>query len=227
MAEKKRGRGRPPKPKVKGKYQGKKISPVKAEQIRQTFMLTDNKMETARQCNVSIKTVYNVLNEPEDPQAAANRAKLAQQLATKAHVKAEQIFDSITEDDFKSGYLTDDDGNLVFDKQGRPIFQGPTLNQKAVSAAIMIDKLAVIEQYRQNVLGNENQSQLMLPEDIETLKSGIAQKVKKLRVMDIEFGDSEADQRAKDLLNKAQAELDRAEEIEAIELDFDNPGGED
>jgi len=217
--------GRKPKPKPKGKYLGKTLDPVKKEQIRQTFMLTNNKQETARQCNVSIKSVYNVLNEAEDPQAAANRAMLAQNLATKAHVKAEQIFDSITEKDFESDYLRDEDGNLVFDKQGRPIFMGPTLNQKTVSAAILIDKLNVIEQYRQAVQGNDGGASLLLPEDIQALKDGIASKVKKLRVLDVEFGDSEADLRAKDLLNKAQAELDKAEEIEAIELDFDNPEG--
>lgn len=222
---KKRGPGRPPKPVPAGKQQGKALDLVKKEQVRQTFMLTGNKRETARQCGVSVKTVYNVLQEAEDPEASRNRAMLAQQLATKTHIKAEQILDSISGEDFESGYLRDEQGNLVFDKQGRPIFQGPTLNQKVVSAAIMVDKLGVIEQYRQNVLGENGPTQLMLPEDIQSLKSGIASKVKKLRVMDIEFGDSEADQKRDELLRQAQQEIERAEEIEAIELDFDNPEG--
>lgn len=223
---KKRGRGRPPKPPVKGKNAGKALDLVKKEQIRQTFLLTNNKQETARQCSVSIQTVYNVLNEAEDPEISKNRANLARQLATKAHVKAEQVLDSITEEDFQSGYLRDEEGNLIFDKQGRPIFTGPTLNQKTVSAAILVDKLDVIERYRQSVLGEGGPTELLLPEDIQALKSGIASKVKKLRVLDVEFGDDEADAKRKELLEQAQAELDRAEEIEAIELDFDNPEGQ-
>ena len=213
------------KPKPKGRNQGRALSPLQKEQIRQTFMLTGNKQETARLCSVSVKSVYNVLNEPEEPEVLKNRARVANQLSTKVHVKANTILDHITEDDFQSGYLRDSEGDLVFDKQGRPIWMGPTLNQKVVSAAIMVDKLSVLEDYRQKLDGDEGMGELIAPESVQALIGGIQGKIKKLRVLDVEFKDSAQEKAAEELLQKAQAEIERAEEAQFEELDFDNPGG--
>lgn len=214
------------KPRPKGKQAGKAISPVQKEQIRQTFMLTSNKRETARLCAVSEKSVYNVLNEAEDPEVTKNRARAANLLSGKVHAKANMILDSIGDDDFQSGYLRDEDGELKFDRQGRPIWMGPTLNQKVVGAAIMVDKLPVLEEWRARLEGdNSGIPELMTPESIRQLTEGIRSKIKSLRFLSVEFRDSPQQKAAEDLLQKAQQEIEVEEaEFEDVPLDFDNPG---
>jgi hypothetical protein len=222
--------GRKRKPRPKGQQRGRAISPVQKEQIRQTFMLTQNKRQTARMCSVSEKSVYNVLNEPEEPESIKARAYAALQLQGKVHTKADRILDHITEDDFASGYLKDEDDNLVFDRQGRPIWMGPTLNQKVISAAILADKLPVLDQYRRALGGDGGMGELPAPESITALVSGIQGKLKSLKMIDVQFesSNSETVERAEDLLNKAQQELEldqRIEEAQYVTLDdFDNPG---
>lgn len=222
--------GRKRKPKPRGKNQGKAITPVQKEQIRQTFMLTSNKRETARMCSVSEKTVYNVLNEPEEPEAIRARQHAALQLSGKVHAKTDKILDSITEEDFASGYLKDEDGNLIFDRHGRPIWMGPTLNQKVLSAAILADKLSVLDSYRKQLDGNEGMGALPAPESITALVAGIKGKLKSLKMIDVQFETSNRDtvDRAKELLNQAQRELEtdqKIEEAQYVSLDaLDNPG---
>jgi len=218
--------GRKKRPRPRGKQAGKAISPVQKEQIRQTFMLTSNKRETARLCSVSEKSVYNVLNEAEDPEAIRNRARAANELSAKVHAKAVQILGHITEEDFQSGYLKDEDGELKFDRQGRPIWIGPTLNQKVVGAAIMVDKLPVLEDFRAKLEGDTSgMAELMTPESIAALTQGIQSKMKSLRFLSVEFKDSPQEKAAEELLKKAQTEIEAEEaEYEDIPLDFDNPG---
>lgn len=215
----------------KGQQKGRAISPVQKEQIRQTFMLTGNKRETARLCSVSEKSVYNVLNEPEEPEAIKARERAALQLAGKVHTKANQVLDSITDDDFQSGWLKDEDGNLMFDKQGRPIWMGPNLNQKVLSAAILADKLPVLDSYRKQIDGQEQMGELPAPETIQALVGGIKGKLKSLKMIDVQFESSnnETVERAQDLLDQAQRELEMKQEIEDAQYvesvdDLHNPG---
>lgn len=223
--------GRKQRPRPKGRNQGKPLTPVQKEQIRQTFMLTANKRETARMCSVSEKTVYNVLNEPEEPETIKQRARAASKLAEKVHTKADRVLDSITEADFQSGYLKDEDGNLVFDRQGRPIWMGPTLNQKVLSAAILADKLPVLDSYRKQLDGNDGMTELPAPDSIKALVSGIQGKLKSLKMIDVQFETKENDQvsRARDLLDRAQRELEIDQKIEEASYvtldDFDDARG--
>ena len=220
----------------KGKQQGKALGPLKKEVIRQTFLLTGNKRETARQCSVSEKSVYNVLNQVEEAEAAKNRVAVANQLAGKIHTKADQIIDSISVEDLKSGYLTqtDEDGkeDYKFDRQGRPIYIGPTLNQKVLSVAILADKLKVMDDYRQQVDEAHGMGALPTPETIGHLVTGIKGKLKSLRILDVQFEDENAElkQKADALLAQAQQDIEVDQKIEDAKyevLDFDNPGGSD
>jgi hypothetical protein len=221
--------GRTKKTKPKGKQRGRACSPVQREQIRQTFMLTNNKRETARLCSVSEKTVYNILNEPEEPEAIRAREHAAIQLSGKVHAKADQVLNSITEDDFQSGYLKDEDGNLVFDRQGRPIWMGPNLNQKVLSAAILADKLPVLDNYRKQLDNRQEMGELPAPESIKALIGGIQGKLKSLKMIDVQFESTneETARRAQDLLDQAQREVDTQQTIDDAVLDVEdlhNPG---
>lgn len=206
----------------KGKHAGRALGPVKKEQIRQTFLLTGNKKETARLTGVSYKSVYNVLQEPEEPEVRANREAAARQLSSKVHVEADRILSSVAAEDLDGHYLMTEDGDYRFDKQGRPIWVGPTLNQKIVGAAILLDKLPVIEKYRQELDSSGNEIMIMAPETVEGMVTGIKQKIARLRVLDVSFEGSEAEQKAEELLQKAQNEIEA--EFEEVKMeDFDNP----
>lgn len=222
--------GRKRKPRPRGKQQGRALTPVQKEQIRQTFMITQNKRETARLCSVSEKSVYNVLSEPEEPEAIRARSRAALQLSGKVHAKTDRILDTISDEDMESGYLKDEDGNLIFDRQGRPIWMGPTLNQKVISAAILADKLPVIDQYRKGITGEDGSDALPAPESINALVSGIRGKLKSLKMIDVQFESSNEDtvRKAKELLDKAQREIEVDQKIEEAQFvtldDLDNPG---
>ena len=222
--------GRKKLPKPRGTQQGKQLSPVKKEQIRQTFMLTSNKRETARLCAVSEKSVYNVVNEPEEPETIKARQRSATMLAGKVHAKTDQILDHITENDFQSGYLKDIDGDLVFDRQGRPIWMGPTLNQKVLSAAILTDKLPVLDSYRKQMDDGGDIAALPAPETISALVDSIKGRIKSLRMVDVQFDNTNSDavKKAQDLLDRAQNEIDTNQKIEDASYvtldDLDNPG---
>jgi hypothetical protein len=221
--------GRNKRPKPKGTQQGKALSPVKKEQIRQTYMLTSSKRETARMCAVSEKSVYNVVNEPEEPETIKARQRSATMLAGKVHAKTDQILDHITEADFQSGYLKDIDGDLVFDRQGRPIWMGPTLNQKVLSAAILTDKLPVLDNYRKQLDGVGEIGSLPAPETLQALVGSIKGRLKSLRMIDVQFDNTNADaaKKAQDLLDRAQREIDTDQKIEEASFvtldDLDNP----
>jgi len=206
----------------KGKSAGRALSPVKKEQIRQTFLLTLNKTETARNCGVGLRSVYNVLNEAEDPEVVKNRARAAVVLSGKVHVEAERILNSVAQESLEGHYLVDEEGDMKFDRQGRPIWVGPTMNQKIIGAAILIDKLPVIEKYRSDMDGERTGIAMPTPDSIEALLSGIQMKVKRLKVLDVEFEDSDTSKRADDLLKDAQREIE-AEFTEVNMGDFDNP----
>jgi hypothetical protein len=134
-----------------------------------------------------------------------------------------EILDSIGPDDIESGLIKkyDDEGNLVSAKG-----YGPSLMQKVTSAAILTDKLKVIEETKQAINKDHGQDAMALPmpQDIESALLAIGDKVKRLRIMDVQFQD-----KAPELAAKVQDAAHRASLNEQIdeavyeELDFDNP----
>ena len=205
----------------RGTRQGKPLSDMEKEIIRQTQMITQNKAETARQMGVTRKTVVEVLkqNRDEDPAVIEARRQSAIAMAGKVHGKVDAILNAITPADLESGHedIRDSEGNLI-----RRVNWGPSLLQKVTAGAIFIDKLPVLAQYEQAISADYDRvGGLPLPSEIKALVSGVTNKIKSLSILNVQFAADNPDlsQRAQEVI--AEAEILKTEpEV----LDFDNPG---
>lgn len=205
----------------RGTRQGRPLSDLDKECIRQIQMITQNKAETARQYGVTPKTVDTVLKKQpdEEPAVLEARRQSAVAIAGKVHGKVDNILGSIGPKDLESGHAD------VLDKDGKKIGQtnwGPSLLQKVTAGAIFIDKLPVLAQYEQAISADHGSGALPLPSDIKMLVSGIQSKIKSLSVLNVQFENDNPD-----LSQRAQAAIADAEIVEVSEptpVDFDNPG---
>jgi hypothetical protein len=207
----------------RGKNHGRELSPAQQENIVQTFAVTNNVRETARQCRISEATAHKYIKKAVPSEIMAYRQKAMRELAGKAHKKAVQIIDSITPEDLESGRLPirDTQGEIVGYRQF-----GPTLMQKVTSAAILTDKLEVLLRVEEALKEGQSQGELLIPSDVKALVHGIRGRIKRLRVLDVQFEEKNKDlsQRVQDKLEEVEA-LANAQEADAEVLDFDNPGG--
>lgn len=210
----------------KGRYRGKPLTGLQKEGIVQMYALCGNKTEVARHMGLSYPTVLTVLKEAEnDSQLQKARQRAMEDLAGKVQHKTNEVLESITPEDMESGLIKkyDDEGNLVSVKG-----YGPSLMQKVTSAAILTDKMKVIQETKQALEQDRAQDPNALPRpgDVAEAIKQIGDRVKRLQILDIQFAD-----RNPDVANKlqdvaAKASLDeRLEDAEFEELDFDNPAG--
>lgn len=205
----------------RGSRQGKPLSDMEKEIVRQTQMITQNKAETARQMNITRKTVDNILknDSAEDPAIKEARRQSAIALAGTVHGKIGQILDSIGPKDLETGFrdVFDANGNFV-----RRAQWGPSLLQKITSGAIFIDKLPVLAQYQQAISEDHVSGALPMPSKVSELLAGIRSKVKSITVLDVQFQDKNPDLSQSIQQRIAEAEVLTPAESEV--LDFDNPG---
>lgn len=196
----------------KGKYRGKPLTPEKKEQIVQTYALCGEKTKTADLCDVSIKTVYNVLAErpPKEVQEARNKTMV--ELAERVSDKAIQAIEHISPEKLEKS----------------------TASQLAVVSGIMLDKLGPIERARQDLLeSNRGIGGMPLPDDANAMMQMLVRKIKSMEVLRVELRDEEGDkalQQARELLDRAQRDALKTDEIPEAEyevLDLDNPGSGD
>lgn len=202
------------------------LTPTDKEVIHQTYAATGNKSETARRCSVAVGTVHRVLKQAGEDGTPIKQARsdAAVALANKLHVRAEELIDSISDEDIESGRIR------LEDKTGKFLgykYFGPSLLQKATAVGIIVDKASVVQTYEKGLQSDILQGKLLLPEDIEGLKSAIEGKVKELNVLNIRFADENPT-----LLKETQeivAEVERIEENEAARAEvtsfdeFDGP----
>lgn len=223
MARKRKGKAKPWTP--RGTQQGRKVSPVQEEMIVQQYSLCGNMAEVARQMGLSYPVISRVIKAAEKtPALQQARSRALEDIAGRVHKKTDDILESITPEDMESGLIK------TFDKEGRLIAAksyGPSLMQKVTSAAILTDKLKVIQETKNALLQDQaaDPNGLPLPGDVRTALKQIGDRVKRLRVIDIQLADNQPE-----LANKIQevahkASLDEGiEDAEFEELDFDNPG---
>jgi DNA-binding CsgD family transcriptional regulator len=213
------------KPRAKGKHYGKQLTPIEQEIVRQTYLVTGNMAETGRQLDLDSRTVAKYVKNQTDPEMDAARRRSALSLAGQVQTRAVEIIDSIGPDDLESGYLRDEQGEYIKDRNGRPIFLGPTLNQKVLSAAILTDKLPVLESYRKSIGEDAHQGLMITPETVRGLVDGIKTKIKNISVLNVEFAEDALASRAEKLMDQAQEAIQAEEEFENADyeiLDFDN-----
>ena len=208
----------------KGKRQGKPLSPTEKEWIRQTFLITQNKAETARKCGITPVTVDRVLKKLATETDVSIREATRQStiaITGKVHHHVDEILESIRPGDLESGKMDKRDA------EGKKIGEytwGPSLMQKVTAAAILTDKLPVLAQYQQAVSEDVASGGLMMPGDVSALMSGIKSKLKSLTVLNVQFADDNPglSQKVQDAMTMAEIIPDTPPEI--VPHDFDNPG---
>jgi aminoglycoside phosphotransferase len=190
-------------PKTRLTTSGRPLTEIQREAIIQVYGVTGNKSETARQLGVSQSTVYSVLREAAKAPIKLRqaRAEAVEELAGRVHAKAEMVLDSITPADLETGRIEqyDDKGNLI----GIRLW-GPTLLQKVTSVAVLADKTKVLSDLRESLRSAHDSGvdSMPLPQDVDTALRQIAQKVKRLRLLDVQFQDNPAN--PPDLTEKLQ-----------------------
>ena len=209
----------------KGSQQGRPVSQKQREEIVQSYAICGNKSQVAREMQLSRPTVVKVLHEAEtDTSLQVARARALEQIQGRMHGTAERIIESITPEDLESGLIRkfDDDGVLVSVKS-----YGPSLMQKITSAAILTDKLKVLQETKQMLTDGKHEGPMgmPLPQDVDEALKQIGDRVRRLRILDVQFDDKhpEVVDRVQEVAHRASLN-EQAEDADYEELDFDNPG---
>lgn len=214
--------GRKRKHKSRGTVQGRKLTDSQREGIIQIYAITGNKAETARQLNVSESTVYNVIREANS--RATHEVRKARQIATqdlagRAHRAAEEILDSIGPADYESGRIVekDKDGNIKNVK-----LWGPSLLQKVTAVGILSDKTKTLQDLQEQLVRDAGHADAMpLPADVNQAIAQIASKVKRLRLLDVQFEDKQPESLTEKLQDEAiRQAINETPDQEPVEADF-------
>ena len=205
---------------------GRALTQLQKEMIVQSFALCGNKSQVAREMGCSQGTVQRVVKEAtlnRDLQAA--RTAALEDVAGQLHGKTVEVINSITPEDMESGlikkFAKDDPKKLVSVRA-----YGPSLLQKVTSAAILTDKLKVVEETKRAILADSGDGHqgLPLPGTIQESLRLVGAKIKRLRILDVQF-----DNKHEDTANKVQevahaASLnDNVEDADIEDIDWDNP----
>lgn len=220
-----RKRGKPRKERPRGTNTGRALTPLQKESIVQTYAICGNKREVARQLRLSYPTVLNVLKAAEgNKELQVARKRALEDMAGRVHLKTHEILESVGPKDLESGLIKkyDDEGNLVHVKG-----YGPSLMQKVTSAAILTDKMKVLQETKAALEQDRayDPNALPLPQDVAAAVKQIGDRVKRLQVLDIQFADRnpEVADKVQEVAHKVSLD-ERIEDAEFEDLDFDNPG---
>jgi hypothetical protein len=180
-----------------------KITPAQKEAILCAYYMNGSFTATSKQLGLSYNTVRRIVQECQlDPAYAHVRAQAFDNLASKIHATTDAIIDSITPEELVTTHhkVYDVTGNLL-----RVVTEGPGLKDKAIAVGVMADKQAILQNARAKALESGKGSvgaALLLPEDIDDMKRMLATKMKRLRVMDIQFDNSDIGEHVNKLLTK-------------------------
>lgn len=211
----------------KPRRRGKQISDHQKELVVQAFALTGNKSQVCRDLNFSRPTVIKILKEAEtNRELQKARSRALEGLAGQVHGKTTEILESITPSDLESGreLFRNDDGQVI-----RKVEWGPSLLQKVTAAAILTDKVRVIEETKKvlEVDPGASQTGLPLPGTVQASLKMLGAKIKRIKAFDIQF-----ETKQPELSERLQATVAAAEahpeiedaDYEDISMDsFDNP----
>jgi len=206
---------RPTNPPALATKRGQPLTPIQKELILQVYFTRGTLAATAREVGCAVMTVKRVVDEANNnPLLYAGRARALDQLAGQVHNVAEQVVNSIKPEELETSF---------HEKYGvRGNFtgwatRGPSLKDKAFTISVLTDKLKILQAARQELVNpidpqlDESQRILMFPKSVEEARHLIAQKVKRLRILDMEFhvGDEATNNRVSELASKAKvSEMD-------------------
>ncbi len=192
----------------------KKFSPVDKEWIYQTFVVTNNKAETSRKCNVSLGSVQNIIKEftnqnpdkPQLPSTRVDRAKAHADMAGRIRSTADMVLETITAEDMDSGRFPrlNGDGEVI-----GYTYYGPSSVQKATTFGILKDKETQQIKLEQEMLADVQSGHLMIPDDLLEMASQAKRMIKEIKILDIRFEEDN-----KDLLTSVQEVIAEATVVE-------------
>lgn len=208
----------------KNRRGGKRLTQLQKETIVHMYHVIGSINGTANELGVTANTVRRVLHDANhDVGLGAARANALNEVAGKINGITNQILDSITPEELqtKRHEVRDASGKLL-----RVISEGPSLKDKAISAAIFADKQKVLTEainaVRNPLVGtNAGDRALLLPDSLDETRRLIIQKAKRLRLLDVEFDTGETGQ----AIRRGLA-MNGISNQEVEEADFDDPFGD-
>lgn len=206
---------------------GRALTQFQKEMIVQAYALCGNKSQVAREIGCSANTVHNVIREAESNRALQQaRARALDDVAGQLHGKAVEVIASITPEDMESGLIKKFD-EADPDKLVAVKAYGPSLLQKVTSAAILTDKLKVVQDTKAALTADQSGGdplKLPMPEDVQGALRMLGTKIKRLRVLDVQFdrNNEEVASKVQEVAHKASLN-EHVEEADYEDLDFDNP----
>ena len=211
----------------KPRKRGKQITEHQKELVVQAFALTGNKSQVCRDLNLSRPTVMKILKAAEtNKELQVARKRALDELAGQVHGKTVEIMESIGPQDLESGLqLHKNEAGLVT----RAVHWGPSLMQKVTSAAILTDKLRVIEETKAAIMADAGTEQggLPLPGTVQESLKLLGAKLKRIRILDLQFDSKQPEltERLQDVTAEAALHPDVEDaDFEEITMDdFDNP----
>lgn len=204
-----------------------RLTPTQREEALSLYSVTGNKAQVARSLDIHPSTVTRILKEAEQRQpgqVAERRLAASEEIAGRIHKTTVDVIESITPEDLESGIIKQygDNGEVISARN-----YGPSLLQKTTSIGILTDKMTVLAGMRRQMLeGSATGDGMPLPSTIDGLKRAIGQRVKSMRIMDIQFDDHnpEMTSRVQDIAQEAGLREDAGMKIEAdFEDGFDGP----
>ena len=208
---------------------GRALTQLQREMIGQAFALCGNKAQVSREMDCSYQTICNVVKAAQQDKALQKaRMSALESVAGRLHGKTVEIIDSIKPEDMESGLIKkfdkDDPDKLLSVKA-----YGPSLLQKVTSAAILTDKLKVVEETKRAIMedGGDAAGGIPLPGEIQASLQLLGKKITRLRVLDVQF-DSKHEDTASKVQEVAHAaslndNIEEADYEDLTQEDFDNP----
>jgi hypothetical protein len=167
------------------------VDPIQEEMIHQMYAVCGNKREVARRLDLCEATVSNYLKKIPPSEVREARANAQVEMADRVHSKTISIIDSIGPEDIAKASLV----------------------QKVTAGAILIDKELVVRQNEISLRASESSNDLLIPEEIGPLVDGITNRIRRIKLLDIQFERSNPD-----LTQEVQEKLAKAEALAAAEV---------
>ena len=171
----------------------RKLTPAQKEAVLRSYHMHGSYRAVAMALGIRDVTVKKIVLECQlDPAYAHVRAQAFDEMAGKVAEVTDHVIESITPAELVTTHhkVYDACGNLL-----RVVPEGPLLRDKALTIGILMDKQAVLQTARakaMDVSGRHGGGQgLLLPESIEDMKEMLAHKIKSLRVLDVQFENSD------------------------------------
>jgi len=178
------------------------LSPRDRETIVMLYYQNGSYKLTASALGITPATVSRIISDSEkDPRMKVLHAQVLEKLAGQSVGVGVRVLESIKDAELKTTYhKTHTKGGELKIAQ-----EGPSLADKAKIAQVAADSAQKLTAAAQSLRGGgDGQVGLMLPTDIEAARLLLAQKMKRLRILDVEFDDSEPGQLAKNVVNRAE-----------------------